>query len=48
VLLYLFKAFFTKSDYKKYGKCQRKGYYIALGGEKDKCDACQGSEKIIS
>jgi DnaJ-class molecular chaperone len=46
-LLYLFKGFFFNSDYKKCGKCEGKGYWIALRGEKNKCDACQGSGKII-
>lgn len=47
VLLYLVKVFMGNSNYKKCGKCEGKGYWIALRGEKNKCDACQGSGKIL-
>lgn len=30
----------------KCGKCDGKGYWIAMRGEKDTCDNCNGSGKI--
>lgn len=45
-LFYVFKGFFS-SDYKKCHKCEGKGYWIALRGEKNTCDACQGSGKVL-
>lgn len=47
VLYYLLKTFITPSDYKKCGKCDGMGYWIAARGGRDKCDICRGSGKVL-
>ncbi|MDB4292037.1 hypothetical protein N9954_01415 [Maribacter sp.] len=37
----------TGSQYKRCEKCDGKGYWRAIRGEKDKCDVCQGSGKTL-
>ena len=36
-----------KSEYIPCEKCDGKGYWIATKGEKDKCDRCKGSGKVL-
>ena len=44
---YLLKTFISTSDYKKCGKYDGMGYWIAMRGERDKCDICNGSGKAL-
>ncbi|WP_344925731.1 hypothetical protein [Aquimarina addita] len=34
------------TDFKKCGKCDGRGYWIAMRGERDKCDVCKGAGKV--
>jgi hypothetical protein len=45
ILYFLIKRVIPPSDYKKCGKCEGKGYWIALRG-RESCDACAGSGKV--
>ena len=44
-LYYLLKKAFPPSDFKKCGKCEGKGYWLALRG-RESCDVCKGSGKV--
>jgi hypothetical protein len=44
---YLYRKLSYPSAYINCGKCQGKGYWIAMRGEKDKCDVCMGSGKVL-
>ena len=43
---YLYQKSQEKPPFIKCGKCEGKGYWIALRGGKDKCDNCGGSGKV--
>ncbi|TSE06350.1 MULTISPECIES: hypothetical protein [Aquimarina] len=43
---YIIRNVFGNSEYKSCKKCDGKGYWIAMRGEKDKCDICKGSGRI--
>ncbi len=45
-LYFLLRKLFPVSDYKKCGKCEGKGYWVALRG-RESCDACSGSGKVL-
>ena len=36
-----------KSEYKTCEKCDGKGFWEATKGDKDKCDRCGGSGKVL-
>ncbi|GAA4113675.1 hypothetical protein GCM10022393_12820 [Aquimarina addita] len=45
--IYLFvKNMLGTTDFKKCGKCDGRGYWIAMRGERDKCDVCKGAGKV--
>ncbi len=47
ICFYLYKQLYGNSTYKKCEKCDGKGYWRAMRGERDKCDICQGAGKVI-
>ena len=42
---FILKRLFAPSDYKKCGKCEGKGYWIALRG-RETCDVCKGAGRV--
>lgn len=44
---YLIRTVTGNSEYKSYQKCNGQGYWKATRGEKDKCDVCEGSGKVL-
>lgn len=44
---YLYRKLSNPSAYVNCGKCQGKGFWIAMRGEKEKCDVCMGSGKVL-
>lgn len=45
VILYFIRAY-GNQEYRKCGKCEGRGYWKGLRGEKEKCDICKGSGKV--
>jgi len=45
IVYFLLKKVLVPSDFKKCGKCEGKGYWIALRG-KESCDVCKGAGKV--
>ncbi len=46
LIYFLVKKLVTPSDYKRCGKCEGKGYWIALRG-RETCDVCKGAGRIL-
>ena len=42
---FLLKRLFQPSDWKRCGKCEGKGYWIALRG-RETCDVCKGAGRV--
>jgi DnaJ-class molecular chaperone len=47
LLVYLVKSMTGSSEYKRCQKCDGKGFWRGMRGEKDKCDVCKGSGKVL-
>ena len=46
IVYYIIKKIIPKSEYRSCQKCNGKGYWIAMRGEKEKCDICKGAGMI--
>ena len=45
IIYFLLKRLFVPSDFKKCGKCDGKGYWVALRG-RETCDVCRGAGRV--
>jgi DnaJ-class molecular chaperone len=47
LVYYLYRIMTGNSEYRKCQKCNGQGYWKATRGERDKCDICKGSGKVL-
>lgn len=43
---YLYKNILASAKFVKCRKCDGQGYWIAMRGEKEKCDVCRGAGRL--
>jgi len=47
LIVFLVRALTPRSEYTLCERCDGRGYWLATRGERDKCDACGGSGKVL-